>query len=124
MSLTLLLLINNILPPIGNKYYTSVNIPLIGKQNIKYERTKKFISEITLSGKINEHGYIYFYNNDNDTYEYKLDNTLEHLLKKYKCSLNDPYYDYINDMIILNIQINLIKYSKKLTLINNQCKLL
>jgi len=27
-------------------------------------------------------------------------------------------------MIILNIQINLIKYSKKLTLINNQCKLL
>ena len=123
MSLTLLLLINNILPPIGNKYYTSVNIPLIGKQNIKYERTKKFISEITLSGKINEHGYIYFYNDDNDTYEYKLDNTLEHLLKKYKCSLNDPYYDYINDMIILNIQINLIKYSKKLTLINNQCKL-
>jgi len=124
MSLTLLLLINNILPPIGNKYYTSVNIPLIGKQNIKYERTKKFISEITLSGKINEHGYIYFYNDDNDTYKYKLDNTLEHLLKKYKCSLNDPYYDYINDMIILNIQINLIKYSKKLTLINNQCKLL
>tara|TARA_Y100000389_G_scaffold142440_1_gene140477 strand:- start:6929 stop:7303 length:375 start_codon:yes stop_codon:yes gene_type:complete len=124
MSLTLLLLINNILPPIGNKYYTSVNIPLIGKQNIKYERTKKFISEITLSGKINEYGYIYFYNDDNDTYEYKLDNTLEHLLKKYKCSLNDPYYDYINDMIILNIQINLIKYSKKLTLINNQCKLL
>ena len=123
MSLTLLLLINNILPPIGNKYYTSVNIPLIGKQNIKYERTKKFISEITLSGKINEHGYIYFYNDDNDTYEYKLDNTLEHLLKKYKCSLNDPYYDYINDMIILNIQINLIKYSKKHTLINNQCKL-
>ena len=38
MSLTLLLLINNILPPIGNKYYTSVNIPLIGKQNIKYVR--------------------------------------------------------------------------------------
>ena len=64
MSVTLLLLINYILPPIGNKYYTSVNIPLIGKQNIKYERTKKFISEITLSGKINEHGYIYFYTND------------------------------------------------------------
>ena len=124
MSLSLLLLINNILPPIGNKYYTSVNIPLIGKQNIKYERTKKFISEITLSGKINEHGYIYFYNNDNNTYKYRLDNTLEHLLKKYKCTLNDPYYDYINDIIILNIQINLIKYSKKLTLINNQCKLL
>ena len=124
--MSLLLLINNILPPIGNKYYTSVNIPLIGKQNIKYERTKKLISEITLSGKINEHGYIYFYNNDNDnnTYKYRLDNTLEHLLKKYKFALNDPYYDFINDIIILNIQINLIKYSKKLTLINNQCKLL
>ena len=34
------------LPPIGKTYYTSINIPLIGTQNVKYERTKKLISEV------------------------------------------------------------------------------
>jgi|TARA_B110000967_G_C18863947_1_gene551624 hypothetical protein len=107
------------LPPIGNRYYTSINIPLIGTQNVKYERTKKLISELTLSGKVNKQGYIYFDNKD--SYKYTLDNTLENILKKYKCSLSDPLYDNINDVITLNIRINLIRFSKELTLINDEC---
>tara|TARA_B100000900_G_scaffold416047_1_gene448704 strand:+ start:582 stop:956 length:375 start_codon:yes stop_codon:yes gene_type:complete len=121
-SIICILSLNKILPPIGNKYYTSINIPLFGKQSIRYERSSKFISEISLSGKINEHGYIYF--SENEPYKYTLDNTLDYLLKKYQCILSDPYYDHINDIIILNIQINIVKYSKKLILINNQCILL
>ena len=111
--------LNNMLPPIGNRYYTSINIPLIGTQNVKYERTKKLISEVSLSGKVNKQGYIYFDNKD--PYKYTLDNTLENILKKYKCTLSEPLYDNINDVITLNIRINLIRFSKKLTLINDEC---
>lgn len=118
-SIFFVLILNNMLPPIGNKYYTSINIPLIGRQNIKYERTKKLISKVSLSGKVNKQGYIYFDNND--SYKYTLDDTLENILKKYKCTLSDPYYDNINDIITLNIKINIIRYSKKLILTNNGC---
>lgn len=118
-SIFFVLSLNNMLPPIGNRYYTSINIPLIGTQNVKYERTKKLISELTLSGKVNKQGYIYFDNKD--SYKYTLDNTLENILKKYKCSLSDPLYDNINDVITLNIRINLIRFSKELTLINDEC---
>ena len=118
-SIFFVLSLNNMLPPIGNIYYTSINIPLIGTQNVKYERTKKLISEVSLSGKVNKQGYIYFDNND--PYKYTLDNTLENILKKYKCTLSDPYYDNINDIITLNIKINIIRYSKKLILTNDGC---
>ena len=37
------IVLNKILPPINNIYFTSINIPLIGMQNIKYERTKIYI---------------------------------------------------------------------------------
>ena len=98
-SIFFILSLNNIFPPIGNTYYTSINIPLVGTQNIKYQRTKKLISEVSLSGKINKQGYIYFDNND--PYKYTLDNTLENILKKYKCSFSEPYYDNINDIILI-----------------------
>ena len=118
-SIFFILSLNNIFPPIGNTYYTSINIPLVGTQNIKYQRTKKLISEVSLSGKINKQGYIYFDNND--PYKYTLDNTLENILKKYKCSFSEPYYDNINDIITLRIRINIIRYSKKLILTNGEC---
>ena len=118
-SIFFVLSLNKMLPPIGNTYYTSINIPLIGTQNVKYERTKKLISEVSLSGKVNKQGYIYFDNND--PYKYTLDDTLENILKKYKCSLRDPYYDNINNLITLNIKINIIRYSKKLILTNDEC---
>lgn len=118
-SIFFVLSLNKMLPPIGNTYYTSINIPLIGTQNVKYERTKKLISEVSLSGKVNKQGYIYFDNND--PYKYTLDDTLENILKKYKCSLSDPYYDNINNLITLNITINIIRYSKKLILTNDEC---
>ena len=118
-SIFFVLSLNNILPPIGNTYYTSINIPLIGTQNIKYERTKKLISEVSLSGKVNKQGYIYF--DKNDPYKYTLDDTLENVLKKYKCSFSEPYYDNINDIITLRIRINIIRYSKKLILTNGEC---
>jgi len=118
-SIFFVLSLNKMLPPIGNTYYTSINIPLFGTQNVKYERTKKLISEVSLSGKVNKQGYIYFDNND--PYKYTLDDTLENILKKYKCTLSDTYYDNINDIITLNIKINIIKYSKKLILTNDGC---
>lgn len=106
--------INNILPPINNIYYTAINIPFAGKQNIIYERREKLLSELKLSGKVNVNGYIYF--NENNPREYTLDDNLKYIIKKYKCSLYDPIYDKKKDIISFKIRLNLIRYTKFLTL--------
>ena len=110
---------NNILPPINNIYYSNQNIPFVGKQSIIYQRKKNLVGEVKLSGNVNVNGYIYY--NPYNLSEYVLDDALKKIMKKYRCSLYRPYYDNDKDIIILNIQINPIRYSKKLTLINNQC---
>tara|TARA_B100000902_G_scaffold305073_1_gene293442 strand:- start:8697 stop:9053 length:357 start_codon:yes stop_codon:yes gene_type:complete len=104
----------NILPPISNVYHTNINIPFIGKQYITYQRTEKFKSEIKLSGKINENGYIYY--DISDPYKYTLDDGLKTIINKYRCSIEDPSYDNNNDILKLKIKINFINYTKRLIL--------
>jgi len=118
-SIFFVISLSKILPPIGNTYLTSIYIPILGKQNIKYERTNNLISQITLSGKVNKKGYVYFDVNNPD--KYTLDDTLNNILIKYKCSLTQPIYNNIEDIITFYIKINLINYSKKLILTNNEC---
>ena len=109
----------NKLPPINNKYVCSFNIPLVGKQNIEYERVSKRLSEIRLTGKINKNGYIYL--NLNNPTKYEIGDSLKNILKKYKCSLTSPSYDIEKDIILIGININIIRYSKNLILKNIYC---
>ena len=111
-----LLFINNILPPINNIYYTSINIPLIGNQHVTYQRIEKLKSVIKLSGKINQNGYIYY--DMNNPYKYTLDDKLKYTINKYRCSIDNPIYYTNSDIIELKIKINLINYTKKLILTN------
>ena len=107
---------NNILPPINNIYKAKINIPFIGCQNIEYERTKQFESQVRLNGLINEIGTIYL--NKNNPYDYTFDEVLKNIVKKYKCQLYNPHYDNVNDLIIFKIKIRLLNYGKTITLKN------
>ena len=89
--------VKNILPPINNIYKTTLNVPLIGKQNIEYKRVNLLESEVKLDGKLNAVGYIYF--DKTNIYNYKFDNTLKDIIKKYRCTIYNPYYDKSNDLI-------------------------
>tara|TARA_Y100000992_G_C21246429_1_gene483527 strand:+ start:453 stop:866 length:414 start_codon:yes stop_codon:yes gene_type:complete len=106
----------NILPPINNIYKTTLNVPLIGKQNIEYKRVNLLESEVKLDGKLNAVGYIYF--DKTNIYNYKFDNTLKDIIKKYRCTIYNPYYDKSNDLINFKIKINLIQFQKTLVLKN------
>ena len=108
--------LNPILPPINNVYQTQFSIPFIAKQEIQYKRIEPFVSKINLTGKINKIGYITF--NENNIYDYTFDDTLNTIIKKYKCSFYIPYYDEQEDKITIQIKILLINYSKKLILHN------
>lgn len=110
--------VDKILPPINNIYKTNVNIPLIGNQIIEYERTKYYISEVRLDGIINAKGNVYI--NKNNIYDYTFDEILKNIIKKYKCELNNPYYNFKDDVIILEIKIKMLKFGKKLVLVNNK----
>jgi len=119
LKYTLILSLNNILPPINNVYHSSIYVPIAGKQNILYERTSKYKSEIKLSGRVNVNGYVYF--DKKNPFNYEFDNNINDVLKKYKCTLYDPKYDSEEDIISLKIRINLIRYTTKLTLKNINC---
>jgi hypothetical protein len=127
----LLLALSYSLPPLNNLYKGSINFPLAGKQNIEFERLKKNTSQVRLYGLINCNGYIY--NDENDeNYEnisksisnkcinmkYELDNNLLNIMRKYRCSIEAPYYDVRSDTILFVLKINMLGLTKSIKLLN------
>jgi hypothetical protein len=121
--LTLTLASAYALPSINKVYSVALVFPLLGNQKIEFERLKKNTSQVRLSGLINCKGYIY--NDITDlkdkkkTYmNYELDNTLKNIMNKYRCSIEAPYYDMYNDMIIFVLKINILGLTKSVKLLS------
>tara|TARA_B110001450_G_scaffold74540_2_gene71025 strand:+ start:33 stop:422 length:390 start_codon:yes stop_codon:yes gene_type:complete len=106
-----------ILPPINQVYKTSINLPFIGAQNIEYERTDLYVSQVRLDGIINECGNVYL--DKNNLYDYTFDEVLNNIVNKYKCSLENPYYDPENDIVVFKLKIKVIKFGKTIVLKKN-----
>lgn len=106
-----------LLPPINQVYKTSLNIPFVGSQKVEYERTDLYISQVRLDGIINECGNVYL--NKNNLYDYTIDEVLKRIVDKYKCSLDNPYYDHENDIVVFKLKIKVIKFSKTIILKKN-----
>jgi hypothetical protein len=115
------------LPPLNNVYSGSIIFPLLGKQNIEFERLKKNTSQVRLYGLINCNGYIY--NDENDENDenisqkcintnYKLDNNLINIIRKYKCNIEAPYYDVRSNTILFVLKINVLGLTKSIKLLN------
>jgi hypothetical protein len=123
----LLLALSYSLPPLNNVYRGSINFPLLGKQNIEFERLNKNTSQVRLYGLINCNGYIYNDENDeNDentsniclSMKYELDNNLINIMSKYRCIIDAPYYDVKNDTILFILKINMLGLTKSIKLLN------
>jgi hypothetical protein len=115
------------LPPLNNVYKGSISFPLLGKQNIEFERLKKNTSQVRLYGLINCNGYIYNDENvENDenisqkciNTNYKLDNNLINIIRKYRCIIEAPYYDVRSDTILFVLKINMLGLTKSIKLLN------
>lgn len=120
------------LPSLNNVYCGSLNIPLIGKQNIEFERLKENISQVRLYGLINCDGLIYNDKNSNTItninintntkdgtiMSYDLDNNLKNIMTKYRCSIDAPSYDVSNDTILFVLKIKILGLTKRISLIN------
>ena len=130
----LLLALSYSLPPLNNVYSGSISFPLLGKQNIEFERLKKNTSQLRLYGLINCNGYIYNDENDetdeNDknksniclTMNYELDEYLLDIIRKYRCSIEAPHYDMKNDTILFILKINMLGLTKSIKLLNTKTK--
>lgn len=105
---------NNILPNVNSKYYIKLSFPFIGNQEIEYLQYKKFKSKITLTGIINENGYITY--NIKDLDNFIMDKNLINIIQKYNCIIEEPLYNYEEDYITIKLYIKLIKFSKKIKL--------
>lgn len=126
----LLLVLSYSLPPINNVYKGSISFPLLGKQTIEFERLKKNTSQVRLIGLINCNGYIYnnenYENNENNEninktcLNYQLDNNLINIIRKYRCTIEAPYYDVSSDMILFVLKINVLSLTKTIKLLNTK----
>jgi hypothetical protein len=107
-------------------YSVALVFPLLGNQNIEFERLKKNTSQVRLSGLINCKGYIYNdiadlqdTNYEKKTYmNYELDNSLKNIMNKYRCSIEAPYYDANNDIILFVLKINMLGLTKSVKLLS------
>ena len=112
------------LPSLNKVYSVALVFPLLGKQNIEFERLKKNTSQVRLSGLINCKGYIYNDEKDekdekeNRCMNYELDNSLKNIMNKYRCSIESPYYDTSNDTILFVLKINMLGLIKSIKLLN------
>jgi hypothetical protein len=118
------------LPPLNNVYKGSISFPLLGKQNIEFERLKKNTSQVRLYGLINCNGYIYNdenvendENNDNISnislsMKYELDEYLLNIIRKYRCIIEAPYYDVRSDTILFVLKINVLGLTNTIKLLN------
>lgn len=112
---------NSVFPPIGNVYKASVRMPFAGEQYVEYKRFEEKKSYIYLSGPINYNCTI----NINDVlvgpktkYIFSFDNDIIEKLKRIRCSITNPEYNMIEDVITFKIYLDLIKYNKKVVLRN------
>ena len=116
------------LPSLNKVYSVALVFPLLGKQNIEFERLKKNTSQVRLSGLINCKGYIYNDEKDekeNENYEkenrcmnYELDKSLKNIMNKDRCSIEAPYYDTSNDTILFVLKMNMLGLTKSIKLLN------
>ena len=123
----LLLALSYSLPPLNNVYKGSISFPLLGKQNIEFERLNKNTSQVRLYGLINCNGYIYNDENDDNnentsniclSMKYELDEYLLNIIRKYRCIIEAPYYDVKNDTILFILKINMLGLTKSIKLLN------
>jgi hypothetical protein len=132
----LLLALSYSLPPLNNVYSGSISFPLLGKQIIEFERLKKNTSQVRLIGLINCNGFVYndenydnYENNENNEnnenvsnkclrMNYELDEYLLNIIRKYRCSIEAPYYDVRSDTILFVLKINMLGVTKSIKLLN------
>jgi hypothetical protein len=122
----LLLALSYSLPPLNNVYKGVISFPLLGTQNIEFERLQKNTSQVRLRGLINCKGYIYSYEDEDDenvsnkciNTNYKLDYNLINIIRKYRCSIEAPYYDIRSDTILFVLKINVLGLTKSIKLLN------
>lgn len=102
-------------PSIGNKYSTTVKIPLIGHQTIETTMINNNIAFIKLEGIINENGTARYLYNDKKQIVY-LSWNLRKMMKTCRSEFSFPYYDIDNDRIIFVLKVKPIFLKKKIIL--------
>jgi hypothetical protein len=113
------------LPALHKVYSGCLVIPLIGKQNIEFERLKENTSRVRLYGLINCDGLVYNDKNEDDKNDhiamsYELDPYLKNIMTKYRCTIDAPYYDVNNDSILFVLKINMLGLTKNIKLHNTK----
>ena len=113
-------IINTKLPIMNNIYKTNLNLPLIGNQYIEYKRFEKYTSSLKLYGIINTDGFLYF--DKNNPQNYSFDDNIKNVMSKYKCKINEAYYNNVSDQIFLKLKIKLLNIQKTIILKNQNSK--
>lgn len=104
------------IPPIGNCYEKKIKVPLIGKQIIQTKILASNFASIKLSGLVNVNGNVK-YKFYNDKTVVKFSNNLKKIIIRYKTEFSYPIYDINNDTITFYLNVKVINYKTKITMI-------
>ena len=100
---------HNSLPEIGNIYSKQLYLPLIGNQEIEIEYFNINKAYIRLNGVININGTSKVtYNEKTQKFNFDLSDELKIIMKNFKCKIENPHYDIVNDSIYFKLYIALL----------------
>ena len=81
---------------------------------------QKYTSSLKLYGIINTDGFLYF--DKNNPQNYSFDDNIKNVMSKYKCKINEAYYNNVSDKIFLKLKIKLLNIQKTIILKNQNSK--
>ena len=102
--------------PSGHSYIDTFRIPFVGTQSVQMDIINKSHAKITLDGIMYVSGMVKFQSDDDGSLSFVLMEPLTSLMRRYRCSVTHPVFDFKQDEAHVTLNIRPLFFSRRLRL--------
>lgn len=106
--------------PVGQSYATRIDIPLLGAQTVSLSVLNETHARVSLRGLLSTEGFVSYTHTPVHGFDFKLDDALQTVVRKYGCSLSHADFDFATDEARLTLHIRPLFLKKRLRLRRSQ----
>lgn len=102
-------------PPIGARYRETLKFPLLGHQTISLHIASKYRASIAMEGIItHEEELDYTICPLGNTVEFTLSDYLDHIMHRYRCRIQEAWYDAERDQACITVRLDFLRLHRKI----------
>lgn len=103
-------------PPTGASYGKLMHVPIVGDQHMTLHIQSKSVASIELKGIVNHAETLAYSVYPDNRVQFVLSNDLIRILNRYRCLIEDPYYNQTDDTACITVNVRLLRLRKQLRL--------